>query len=169
VLLLLCSGAPQDDAVVIEHFGGLAHQTFAGVFDGHGPYGRHAAKFASTRLPQLLAAKLAAGGSERRRTRAMREAFLEVHAGMRDAAGAGFDASLSGTTACCALLVGSRVLVASSGDSRCVVARQGAGGDLEVVPLTWDAKPSLPDEEQRILSHGACVVVCMRVCVCVCS
>ena len=70
---------------MIEHFGGLRHQTFAGVFDGHGPYGRAAAKFASTRLPQLLAAKAGAGAaSERKRLRAMREAFLEVHAAMQD-------------------------------------------------------------------------------------
>lgn len=71
--------------MVIEHFGGLRHQTFAGVFDGHGPYGRAAAKFASTRLPQLLAAKAGSGAaSERKRLRAMREAFLEVHAAMQD-------------------------------------------------------------------------------------
>ena len=146
---------PQDDAVVIEHFGGLPHQTFAGVFDGHGPYGRSAAKYASTHLPQLLAAKAAAAASERKRLRALREAFLEVHAAMQDAGAVGFDASLSGTTACCALLVGRRVLVASSGDSRAVVARHGAGGELEVVPLTWDAKPSLPQEESRILMAGA--------------
>ncbi|EFN56024.1 hypothetical protein CHLNCDRAFT_57765 [Chlorella variabilis] len=147
----------QDDAVVIEHFGGLPHQTFAGVFDGHGPYGRSAAKYASTHLPQLLAAKAAAAASERKRLRALREAFLEVHAAMQDAGAVGFDASLSGTTACCALLVGRRVLVASSGDSRAVVARHGAGGELEVVPLTWDAKPSLPQEESRILMAGGVV------------
>ena len=148
--------------MVIEHFGGLRHQTFAGVFDGHGPYGRAAAKFASTRLPQLLAAKAGAcGGSERKRLRAMREAFLEVNAGMQDMAQAGFDASLSGTTACCMLVVGPKVLVASTGDSRCVVARRkaggapGEGGGVEVVPLTWDAKPSLPDERRRIAQHGA--------------
>jgi hypothetical protein len=182
----------QDDAVVIEHFGGLRHQTFAGVFDGHGPYGRAAAKFASTRLPQLLAAKAGAGAaSERKRLRAMREAFLEVHAAMQDISQAGFDASLSGTTACCVLVVGRKVLVASTGDSRCVVARRKLGShghshslhhsssgsqshghsstssggcgaadgssDVEVVPLTWDAKPSLPEEEKRIAQSGGVV------------
>lgn len=148
----------QDDAVVIEHFGGLPHQTFAGVFDGHGPWGRGAAKFASTRLPQLLASKAAgAGGSERKRLRALREAVLEVDAAMRDMAQTGFDASLSGTTACCALVVGRRVLVASTGDSRCVVARRGPGGLTEVVPLTWDAKPSLPEEQKRIAASGGVV------------
>lgn len=153
----------QDDAVVIEHFAGQQHQTFAGVFDGHGPHGRASAKFASTRLPQLLAAKAAAGGggscfaSERKRQRAMREAFLEVNASMRDYSQVGFDASLSGTTACCALVVGQKVLVASTGDSRCVVARRGANGDLEAVPLTWDAKPSLPEEQKRIAMAGGVV------------
>lgn len=148
---------------MIEHFGGLRHQTFAGVFDGHGPYGRAAAKFASTHLPQLLAAKTGSAGShsssggrlsERKRLRAMREAFLEVNSAMRDVGQAGFDASLSGTTACCALVVGRKVLVASTGDSRCVVARRGASGELEVVPLTWDAKPSLPEEQKRIAMSG---------------
>lgn len=139
---------------MIEHFGGLPHQTFAGVFDGHGPYGRSAAKFASTRLPQLLAAKAGGAGSERRRLRALREAFLEVNSAMCDASQAGFDASLSGTTACCVLLVGRKVLVASTGDSRCVVARRRAGGGLEAVPLTWDAKPSLPEEQRRIALAG---------------
>lgn len=140
--------------MVIEHFGGLPHQTFAGVFDGHGPYGRSAAKFASTRLPQLLAAKAGGAGSERRRLRALREAFLEVNSAMCDMAQAGFDAALSGTTACCVLLVGRKVLVASTGDSRCVVARRRPGGGLEVVPLTWDAKPSLPEERKRIAQAG---------------
>lgn len=89
----------------------------------------------------------------------------------------GFDASLSGTTACCVLVVGRKVLVASTGDSRCVVARRKPGGhgshghgshgggggcgegasgsDVEVVPLTWDAKPSLPEEQRRIAQSGA--------------
>lgn len=57
---------------MIEHFGGQAHQTFAGVFDGHGPYGRNAAKYASTRLPQLVAARLGAAGSDRKRLKALR-------------------------------------------------------------------------------------------------
>lgn len=144
--------------MVIEHFGGLSHQTFAGVFDGHGPWGRGAAKFASTRLPQLLAAKTAgAGGSERKRLRALREAVLDVDTAMRDMEQSGFDASLSGTTACCALVVGRRVLVASTGDSRCVVARRAPDGQLEVVPLTWDAKPSLPEERKRIAASGGVV------------
>ncbi|KAI3437721.1 hypothetical protein D9Q98_000169 [Chlorella vulgaris] len=148
----------QDDAVVMERFGGQQHQLFAGVFDGHGPYGRNAAKFASTRLPQLLAAKLATARSERKRLAALRSAFLEVNASMREEQAAGFDASLSGTTACCALLVGRRVLVASSGDSRCLVARRDPStGELEVLPLTWDAKPSQPDEHSRIVQSGGVV------------
>ncbi len=81
------------------------------------------------------------------------------------------------------------MLVASTGDSRCVVVRRkqcsgshsgshghshsgshghgsgiGSGADsssdVEVVPLTWDAKPSLPEEEKRIAQSGVlgCVV-----------
>ena len=89
--------------------------------------------------------------------RALREAVLDVDTAMRDMEQSGFDASLSGTTACCALVVGRRVLVASTGDSRCVVARRAPDGQLEVVPLTWDAKPSLPEERKRIAASGGVV------------
>ena len=119
----------QDEARVIQNFGGLQGLTFVGVFDGHGPHGRSAAKFASDRLPEALAAQTAAlqSRSEKKRLNAMREACRVVNTAMQDHRQAGFDASLSGTTACFALVVasqrGTRVLLANVGDSRCVLAR----------------------------------------------
>jgi len=119
----------QDEARVIQNFGGLQGLTFVGVFDGHGPHGRLAAKFASDRIIEALAAQIGdlQSRSEKKRLHAMREACRVVNTDMQDHRQAGFDASLSGTTACFALVVasqrGTRVLLANVGDSRCVLAR----------------------------------------------
>jgi len=150
----------QDEACVLQNFARVPGLMFIGVFDGHGPNGRAAAKFASERLPAALAAQMSTqrGRSERKRLKAMREACRIVDAGMRDVKQAGFDSSLSGTTACFALVEGSRVLLANVGDSRCVLARQTADGEgVEGVPLTKDAKPELPDETRRIVASGGVV------------
>jgi serine/threonine protein phosphatase PrpC len=169
---------------VIQNFGGLQGLTFVGVFDGHGPHGRSAAKFASDRLPEALAAQTVAlqSRSEKKRLKAMREACRVVNSAMQDHRQAGFDASLSGTTACFALVAasqrGTRVLLANVGDSRCVLARRtssnssaegntaassssgnnaSSSSNVAAVDLTIDAKPDDPNESRRIIACGGIV------------
>lgn len=104
------------------------------MFDGHGPWGRGAAKFAATQIPRLLAASaaMASRGNDRKRLRAMREACAAVDADMRDPDLCGFDASLSGTTACFAVLCGRKLYLANTGGERCWA---GAGACRSQVPL----------------------------------
>lgn len=152
----------QDEACVMHNFAGIPGLTFVGVFDGHGPHGRAAAKFACQNLPRALARQTSAlkSRSERKRLRAMHEACRVVNEGMQDESQSQFDASMSGTTACFALIVPpSRVLLANVGDSRCVLARRTAsgGGGVQAIPLTVDAKPSLPEESRRIIASGGVV------------
>ena len=145
----------QDDVVVMDSFGGLANHMFVGVFDGHGPYGRNAAKLASARIPAVLASKGSlAGLSDRRWMRLLRDACTEVNASMQDPREGGLDASLSGTTACFAVVAGRKVHIASAGDSRCFVARRTLSGAVEAVQLTEDAKPENPEEMRRIHYSG---------------
>ena len=56
----------------------------------------------------------------------------------------GFDARLSGTTACLALVAGDQVATANVGDSRAMIVRSAPGNRLQAVQLTQDAKPELP-------------------------
>lgn len=88
-----------------------------GVFDGHGPFGRGAAKYASTQIPALLSthSAMANRASDKKRLRAMKEACEIVDSCMKDEDVCGFDATLSGTTACFAILWGRKVYLANTG------------------------------------------------------
>lgn len=70
---------------MVESFGGHPSQMFVGVFDGHGPYGRAAAKHASAAMPAAIArAGPLAGLSDRRWAKLLRDACAEVNLSMQD-------------------------------------------------------------------------------------
>ena len=68
------------------------------------------------------------------------------------------DSTLSGCTACVAVIDGSHVTLANVGDSRAVLFRRAvdapASAPFVAVPLTLDHKPSVPGETRRILLAG---------------
>jgi serine/threonine protein phosphatase PrpC len=75
------------------------------------------------------------------------------------------DLSMSGCTACVAVVVGDHVTVANVGDSRAVLVRagtataaaagcSGSATGLSAWPVSVDHKPSLPGETRRVLLAG---------------
>ena len=60
--------------------------------------------------------------------------------------------SISGSTAVCIIITPSHIVCANVGDSRCYI-----GTKHSVIALTDDHKPSLPEEEARIIAAGAFV------------
>ena len=69
---------------------------------------------------------------------ALHAALVSVNAALH---GAPIDDSLSGTTACCAVLQGRSLYVANVGDSRAVLAVRSEGGDLAAKDLSQDQTP----------------------------
>jgi serine/threonine protein phosphatase PrpC len=161
----------QDDVIVVEDFAGVKGQTFVGVFDGHGPHGRKAAKYVSRAIPDSLADRTVMKNtrmSNKKRLGVLKEACRHVQNQLQDESVAGFDASLSGTTACMLLVADGNVLLANTGDSRCVAARKTYSDNnnnnnnnnntaVTAIQLTTDAKPSLPEESQRVYASGGIV------------
>lgn len=74
----------------------------------------------------------------------------------------GFDARLSGTTACLALVAGDQVATANVGDSRAMIVRSAPGNRLQAVQLTQDAKPELPGVRAQGSGYGIYGAVCRR-------
>ena len=59
------------------------------------------------------------------------------------------DANFSGTTCVMLFQVGSKLICANVGDSRCIMVT-----DSEIVPLSEDQKPNNPGEMERIVKAG---------------
>lgn len=67
------------------------------------------------------------------------------------------DSSLSGTTCVSVIYTPERLIVANIGDSRAILGKQLANGNWTYENLSRDHKPTLPDEEKRILDAGGII------------
>jgi len=126
--------------------GGLA---YVGVFDGHG--GGLCATFLQHSLHEMIVSQRDFTSNVRG---AVSRAFLEANEMACDLLRRHGDDS--GATALIALFDSRsrRMLVAHTGDSRCVVSLRDGGA----VPLTRDHRVSRPDEHARISAAGGCIV-----------
>mmetsp|Transcript_73327 Transcript_73327/g.184811 ORF Transcript_73327/g.184811 Transcript_73327/m.184811 type:complete len:478 (-) Transcript_73327:164-1597(-) len=151
------------------------------VADGHGEFGHWVSHLAARAMLRLLLLELA-GAEGLPQDDVVAQMFDLVHNAIKyDADWEGFDVALSGTTLSVAIIdrKSQQVLVAWTGDSRCVCARAtgGAGSasrpsspssppsptnsskaNVELVAATADHKPQDPEERRRIIGSGGEVV-----------
>lgn len=127
----------EDRHVVVERQAAGRPVTFCAVYDGHG--GAAVAALAAERLHEAFFDALDSG-------RAPREAFLAAYADV--AALAGRHAH-TGSTACTAAVIGSRLIVAWLGDSQLAVATPG-----QVRVLTGAHRMADAGERRRVLAAG---------------
>jgi len=120
-----------------------------GVFDGHAQLGELVSQYAVSELPSLLASKLKGiQATTKEITRVLIETFVEL-----DKAA---PAEISGgCTASVVLQHGNQVYFANAGDSRSfLVVYRKKTSSVEVIYVTREDKPSLPDERERVESCG---------------
>ena len=132
----------QDRALTVYPYMGDTKHGLMGCFDGHGKQGEKASQFVIENLPKILSEQ---ADIQHAPAQALKKAFVEVD----KALGKHMDASVSGTTAVCALMRGDTMWVANAGDSRAIVARRGPKGTLVTHDLTQDQKPDTPQEKER--------------------
>jgi len=147
------------DVVDLQVPGGLI---VAGVFDGHG--GKDVSKYTArvfvrelTTCGQFLTGNYPEALSttflhidELLRTPAVKEELARTSSDSQDG---DYIINNSGCTAVVALLTQREIYVANAGDSRCVLGRAGGA-----VQMSFDHKPNLPVESQRISKAGGYVV-----------
>lgn len=126
------------------------------VFDGHGAKGHDVSNFVRINFPKVLV------NSDHFREdpeQALKDTYRKIQTMIEVQTKTGnLNATMSGTTASVILhrLTDKKLFVSHCGDSRCVVARNGAKGIA--VPLMADHKPQDPLEKKRIESRGGRVV-----------
>lgn len=92
-----------------------------GIFDGHGSDGHSVSNFVADKLPTQIKSRLLVGDTFEQ---ALDYSFSKVDS---DLASSMIESTKSGTTACLSLISGSRLLVASTGDSRAILVSMKNG------------------------------------------
>ncbi|CAI5527039.1 unnamed protein product [Closterium sp. Naga37s-1] len=143
-----------------------------GVFDGHGLSGHYVSKTARDQLPERLTTAVQHTQHELAHVdgAAARDVWARVFGGVFGDIDEELRKDLfhnrdSGSTAVVALRLGSELIVAHIGDSRCVLARiarapngKSDAATMEAVQLTIDHKASNPAEKVRVQEAGGKVL-----------
>lgn len=129
-----------------------------GVFDGHADLGEKVSEYTLTELPKLLASKLKTidGEDENEVKTALIETFIEIDKTA--------PAEISGgCTASVVLQHGQKIYFANAGDSTSFLAvYRAASQKVEIVYVTREDKPSLPEEKARVERMGGSVYIPQR-------
>jgi len=138
----------QDRPVIKWAVGDDPSVSLFGVMDGHGEFGHLVAQFVQDNLPVYLAAeKNLKEDPEKYITLAVKKMCDKL-------AETNINIAFSGTTAVFGVKIDQKLYVGNIGDSRCVVCRQTANGEIESIALSIDQKPDNPKEKARILKAG---------------
>ncbi|TDH65831.1 hypothetical protein CCR75_002057 [Bremia lactucae] len=129
------------------------------VFDGHG--GRLAADLAAEGILKELVATMkddvfpgvqADDADPNKIGKAMRDAFMNLDQHIFKTFHSSYSSDHSGCTAITALITPTHIIVANSGDSRSVMAKNG-----RIVEMSYDHKPTNAGERKRIQDAGGMV------------
>lgn len=141
----------QDSLVVVPRLGDQDTVSLFAVFDGHGPFGEHAAHFCRCKLAKAIQEHHAFTTHP---DAALASSFEFVHKELvsHHTKRAGLDATVSGTTAVAVVVTGDVLHIANCGDSRgiMVVDDPASPGSVVGKPVTRDHKPDRQDERTRV-------------------
>jgi serine/threonine protein phosphatase PrpC len=158
----------QDRAVVIKPFvieGADVDNddtVLMGVFDGHAPRGEIVSEYTRNELPNLLSTKLAMA---RKDGSALERSVVDVTKDLIIQTFVELDANApaeesGGCTATVILQRDSKIYIANAGDSRSFVAvYRPSLNKVEIVYMSREDKPDLPDERARVEKMGGQVYI----------
>ncbi|CAD8071410.1 unnamed protein product [Paramecium primaurelia] len=141
----------QDSYCTMERFTEDCY--FFAVYDGHGSSGKEASQAANDYIQTFLEKnpkRIKALQNDKQRESFLKSAFKNAEAKLRSS---GIDYSNSGTCAISIFVVKNMCYIANLGDSRAVLFRQTAKEKL-AIELSYDHKPTRPDEKERIIRCG---------------
>lgn len=141
----------QDSFCIMENFHDSYH--FFAVYDGHGSSGKEASQAANDFIQTYIEKNIKRVKliqTERQAESFIKAAFKNAESRLK---GSGIDYSNSGTCAISVLVLRDQCYIANLGDSRAVLFRQNKDAK-QAIELSWDHKPTRPDEKHRIQKSG---------------
>eukprot|EP00827_Trimyema_finlayi_P001396 TRINITY_DN1537_c0_g1_i1.p1 TRINITY_DN1537_c0_g1~~TRINITY_DN1537_c0_g1_i1.p1 ORF type:complete len:317 (-),score=109.54 TRINITY_DN1537_c0_g1_i1:10-960(-) len=141
----------QDSFCLMEKF--QDDCSYFAVYDGHGSSGKEASQAASDYISNYLqkkGKKFYNFTNDKNRIDFLKEAFRSAENQLKSS---GIDYSTSGTCAIGIFIYKHLCLCCNLGDSRAVLFRQ-TNKEKQAIELSYDHKPTRPDEKERILKCG---------------
>jgi serine/threonine protein phosphatase PrpC len=145
----------QDRAFVVERF--HDEGILVGAFDGHAPRGELVSDFVQTQLPILLSEKLSLIRKGDDAVQATVQCLIDTFIELDEKAPA---EESGGCTATVVLTLHNKVYLANAGDSQSfLVAYRPSTSEAQVIAITREDKPDLPDERERVEAAGGTVYI----------
>ena len=158
----------QDSYILEKNINGILNFNIFGVLDGHGVNGHLVSQFVSRYIinkiknhhllknikhPKDIYNKLKANGYE-----IIANIFVEADT---QVAKQKFDCENSGTTCVIVIQLEEHLICANAGDSRAIMIFDESNNNnltnTKIYPLSYDCKPEIPNERQRIQDNGGTV------------
>ena len=159
----------QDTSLIHLNVGDISGFNLFGVLDGHGQNGQNVSQFCNdyfirvmNRYAELcIKSKLTTAEAIYKELKRTNFAYIidaynkaDVYLGQQKA----FDCNFNGTTCNIVFQFNNHLVCANVGDSRgIVVYDEGNKQNKGIFPLSTDHKPDLPEESERIKSHGGVI------------
>ena len=144
----------QDNYFVFHNFSNSSKNIFMGVCDGHGQVGQEVSGFLKENLPTDLNKAIKNSKLNILKddiSQIITEIFLEEN--YKLCTNEMINSMLSGSTCVSLIYTPTKIITANVGDSRAFMGKL-IDGKWKSLDLTRDHKPSLPDENNRIISRG---------------
>ena len=158
----------QDSYIIERNINGILNFNIFGVLDGHGEYGHYASQFVSRYVishiknhpvikkcdePKEIYQKLTLNGYQ-----IIANIFTDADVQIQKEK---FDVQNSGSTCIIVIQLEEKIICANTGDSRAIMIYDTNNSDnlinTKIYNLSYDCKPELPNECQRIYECGGCV------------
>ena len=126
---------------------------FFAVYDGHGTSGKEASQAANDYIQTYLeknARKIKTFMTDKQRESFLKAAFKTAESKLKNS---GIDYSNSGTCCISVFFIKNKCYISNLGDSRAVLYRITPKEKI-AIELSYDHKPTRPDEKERILRSG---------------
>lgn len=137
----------QDTYFCDYKFAGNPDVRLFGVCDGHGEFGHNVSGLIARKLPKYLQKENYLENPHE----AIKNCVLKVSDTLRKSS---INTTFSGSTLVFSLMIKDKIYTANCGDSRSVIAFKTDDGTLNTKALSYDHKPELPEEHQRIIESG---------------
>ena len=158
----------QDSYIVLPKVNDIENFSIFAVLDGHGPHGHLVSKYVSQNIIDNITTNVLINSSKnvediylslkKNDFAIIKNAFITADENIKNM---DFDVDESGTTCVLLIILGTHLICANVGDSRCILTYSENNdpelSELKVLPLSIDFKIAIPEERNRIIKAGGLV------------